>query len=152
MEHGSRFHGRIVFKGRHYYLGGFGSAEQASAAYNGALVRLFRGEPALLIKPQKPSAGDIERWYQPPHQGVKFGDCEGEAVVPVALDQEQSVLISHHALNKLHPKVQKFILFASNTGDLAEAAEASGLTEEQVATVLPRLRMFLGSLVERPIL
>ena len=59
--------------------------------------------------------------------------------------------ISHHALNKLHPKVQKFILFASNTGDLAEAAELAGLSKEQ-SMLLPRLKVFLGSLVERPIL
>ena len=54
-----------------------------------------------------------------PSEKLKFGDREGEAVIEVAPEQEQSVHISHHALNKLHPKVQKFILFASNTGDLA---------------------------------
>jgi hypothetical protein len=41
---------------------------------------------------------------------------------------------------------------ASNTGDLAEATEFAGLTEDQVAIVLPKLRVFLGSLVERPML
>jgi hypothetical protein len=81
---------------------------------------------------------------------LKFGDREGEAVIEVAPEQEQSVLISHNALNKLHPRVQKFILFASNTGDLTEAAELAGLSEAQVAIVIPKLRIFLGSLVERP--
>jgi hypothetical protein len=52
----------------------------------------------------------------------------------------------------LHPRVQKFVLCASNTGDLAEATEFAGLTEDQVAIVLPKLRVFLGSLVERPML
>jgi hypothetical protein len=93
------------------------------------------------------SPNNIRSWHCAPSEKFRFGGREGEAVIEVAPEHEQSVLISHHALNKLHPKVQKFILFASTTGDLAEAAEASGLTEEQVAIVLPRLRVFLGSLV-----
>jgi hypothetical protein len=31
----------------------------------------------------------------------------------------------------------------SNTGDLTEAAKVAGLSQEQVAAVLPRLRVYL---------
>jgi hypothetical protein len=53
---------------------------------------------------------------------------------------EQSVFLSHNALNGLHP-------VASNMGDLTEAATAAGLSEAQVAMGLPRLRIFLGPML-----
>jgi hypothetical protein len=53
------------------------------------------------------------------------------------------MFIMHRALNDLHPNVRKFVLVASNTGDLTEAAEAAGLNEAQVEMLLPRLRTFL---------
>jgi hypothetical protein len=115
-------------------------------------LRARLGQPVLLPKKERPGLDDVRRWHRAPSEKLKFGDREGEAVIEVAPEQEQSVHISHHALNKLHPKVQKFILFASNTGDLAEAAELAGLSKEQVSMLLPRLKVFLGSLVERPIL
>jgi hypothetical protein len=62
-------------------------------------------------------------------------------------DQEQSMVIMHRALNELHPSVRKFLLVASDTGDLAEAAIAAGLSRAQVAMVLPRLKAFLGPLL-----
>jgi hypothetical protein len=45
--------------------------------------------------------------------------------------------------NNLHPKVKKFVIAASATGDLTEAAVAAGLSQEQVAAVLPRLKVYL---------
>jgi hypothetical protein len=132
-------------------LGAFSSAEKAAAAYEAARMRARLGEPVLLPKKEQATIADIRRWHYAPSEQLKFG-AEGEAVIEVAPEQEQSVLISHHALNKLHPKVQKFILFASNTGDLAEAVELAGLSKEQVSMLLPRLKVLLGSLVERPIL
>jgi hypothetical protein len=39
--------------------------------------------------------------------------------------------------------VKKFIIAASNTGDLAEAAAVAGLSQEEVAAVLPRLKVHL---------
>jgi hypothetical protein len=39
--------------------------------------------------------------------------------------------------------VKKFIIAASTTGDLIEAAAAAGLGQEQVAAVLPRLKIYL---------
>ena len=74
---------------------------------------------------------------------MKFGDREGEMVVQVDADQEQSIFLLHNALNDLHPKVRKFIIAASRTGHLAEAAVVAGLNDEQVAAVLPRLRVYL---------
>jgi hypothetical protein len=53
----------------------------------------------------------------------------------------------HNALNELHPKVKKFVLVASDTGDLTEAALAAGLSQAQVTMVLPRLKAFLGPLL-----
>jgi hypothetical protein len=74
---------------------------------------------------------------------MKFGDRAGEMVVQVDADHEQSIFLLHNALNDLHPKVRKFIIAASRTDNLAEAAVVAGLNDEQVAAVLPRLRVFL---------
>jgi hypothetical protein len=74
---------------------------------------------------------------------MKFGDREGEMVVQADADQEQSAFLLHNALNDLHPKVKRFVIAASNTGDLAEAAIVAGLSQEQVAAVLPRLKIYL---------
>jgi hypothetical protein len=90
-----------------------------------------------------PDHDDIRRWYRPPVQKLEFGDHEGEAVISVAPEQEQSVFLLHNALNDLNPKVRKFIIAASATGDLTEAAVAAGLSREQVAAVLPRLKVYL---------
>jgi hypothetical protein len=62
------------------------------------------GEPVLLPKKERPGLDDVRRWHRAPSEKLKFGDREGEAVIEVAPEQEQSVHISHHALNKLHPK------------------------------------------------
>jgi hypothetical protein len=104
-------------------------------------MRARRGEPILLPKRERPGASDIRRFYMP--AVMKFGDREGEMVVQVDANQEQSVFLLHRALNDLHPKVKKFIIAASSTGDLAEAATAAGLSQEQVEAVLPRLRVYL---------
>jgi hypothetical protein len=88
-----------------------------------------------------------ERWYQPPSK-VFFGEETGEIVALAEADQEQSVFLMHDALQRLHPIVRKFVLVAGETGDLAEAAIASGLRDAQVATILPRLRTFLGPMLQ----
>jgi hypothetical protein len=71
------------------------------------------------------------------------GDREGELIVSVEADQEKSTYLLHNALNDLHPRVRDFVIAASNTGDLTEAALAAGLSQEQVAAVLPRLKVYL---------
>lgn len=53
----------------------------------------------------------------------------------------------HHALERLNPIVRKFVLLASETGDVPEAAHAAGLNESQVALLLPRLKTFLGPIL-----
>jgi hypothetical protein len=53
----------------------------------------------------------------------------------------------NNALNRLSPSVRKFVLVASETGDLAEATQAAGLSQSQVAMLLPRLRLFLKPLL-----
>jgi hypothetical protein len=57
------------------------------------------------------------------------------------------VSLTHNARNGLHLQVKKFVVVASNTGDLTEAATAAGLSEAQVTMVLPRLRIFLGPML-----
>jgi len=79
-------------------------------------------------------------------QQLQFGDREGELVVGVDADQEQSTFLLHNALNNLHPKVREFLIAASTSGDLTEAAAKAGLTSEQVALLLPRLRVYLNHL------
>jgi hypothetical protein len=137
-----RFYPRLAVAGRVYSLGGFSSAEQAGAAYESARMRARRGEPVLLPRNEKPGASDIKRWFTPPAV-LKFGDREGELIASVDADQEQSVFLLHNALNDLHPSVKKFIIAASTTGDLAEAAAEVGFSQEQVAAILPRLKTYL---------
>lgn len=100
-------------------------------------MRVRRGEPVLLPRKERPSDSDIRRFYTP--AVLMFGDREGEKVIQIEADQEQSTFLLHNALNDLHPKVRTVIIAASNTGDLAEAAAVAGLSEEQV----PRLRVYL---------
>ena len=138
-----RFYPRLNIGGRVYSLGGFATSAQASAAYEAARMRMRLGEPVLLPRDEKPSADDIRRWYQPPLQQLQFGDREGELVIGVEAVQEQSTFIMHNALDRFHPKVRKFLIAASTTGDLTEAAAAAGLSPEQVAYVLPKLRAYL---------
>ena len=140
-QRSGRFYPRLRVGERVYSLGGFSSAEKASAAYEAARMRVRRGESVLLPTKEKPSTGDITRFYTPAI--MKFGDREGEMVVQVDADQEQSTFLLHNALNDLHPQVKKFIIAASNTGDLAEAAAVAGLSQEEVAAVLPRLKVYL---------
>lgn len=70
-----------------------------------------------------------------------------ELVVHAESNQEHSVLITHRALSRLHPGVRKFILVAADTGDLSEAPDAAGLDQNQIATILPQLRIFLGPIL-----
>jgi hypothetical protein len=45
-------------------------------------------------------------------------------------------------------RLKKFVLVASETSDLTEAAETAGLSQSQVAMLLPRVRVFLGSILQ----
>jgi hypothetical protein len=96
---------------------------------------------------EKPCLDDSRRWYHPPQQQLKFGEQEGEVVTAVEPEQEQSVFVMHRALDKLNPVVRQFVLVASDMGDLTEAAKAAGVSQAQVAVLLPRLRVFLGSML-----
>jgi hypothetical protein len=134
-----RFYSRIIYKGHTYSLGGHSTGEEATAAYWAALERLRRGEAAVAPKKEVARPSDIRRLYL----DLTFGDRDGERVVRVEADQDQSVFLLHNSLNDLHPKVKKFVIAASATGDLTEAAIAAGLTQEQIAAVLPRLKVYL---------
>lgn len=146
---GGRFYPKLVIRGHSYSLGGFATAKQAASAYEAARLRVRRGEPVLLPATEKPSLSDVRRWYQPPAQSVNFGDREGELIVAVEAVQEQSTFLMHHALERLNPSVRKFIVAASETGDLLEAAQAAGLNQDQVAILLPRLRLFLSPILAK---
>jgi hypothetical protein len=49
----------------------------------------------------------------------------------------------HNALDRLHPKVKQFVIAASATGDVIEAADSAGLSQREVESLLPRLRRYL---------
>lgn len=121
----------------------YASSEEAGAAYEAARKRARLGEPIPPSAIVKPSIDDFRRWYRPPSQEIKFGDREGEAIIAVDPDQERSIFLLHNALNDLHPKVKKFVLLASRTGELTEAALAAGLSQADVAAVLPQLKVYL---------
>jgi hypothetical protein len=144
-EREGRFLSRIVFQGVSYSLGTYGAKDQANAAYHSALARLRLGEPALPPKKEKASFEDVKRWYRPPAQRLHFGD--GELVTATDGEQEDSVFLLHNALNDLDPRVKKFVVMVSRTGDLIESATAAGLSQAQVAVVLPGLRVKLGPLL-----
>jgi len=134
--------------GRVFSLGGFRTQKEAAQAYESARIRARLGEPIGPRGRELPSVGDIARWYQPPAERIYFGEETGEIVALVEPDQEQSGFLMHDALQKLHPIVRKFVLVASDTGDLVEAASAAGLNQAQVATILPRLRDFLRPMLQ----
>jgi hypothetical protein len=94
------------------------------------------GEPAKLVG-EKANSADLQ-------PAVHKADCllrkRRRMRHRSRAGKEQSVFLTHNALNGLHP-------VASNTGDLTEAATAAGLSEAQVRMVLPRLRIFLGSML-----
>jgi hypothetical protein len=142
IEKNGRFYTKIGFKRRSHWLGAYASPEESVAAYNLALERLRRGEPAIATKKEKLDPIAIAGFYSAPAI-LKFGEQQGEIVAPVNADQEESVFLLHHSLNDLHPKVRKFVIAASATGDLAEAALAAGLNQAQLAAVLPKLKVYL---------
>jgi hypothetical protein len=146
-ERKGRFLSRVVFHGIADTLGTYAIADQATSVYHSALTRLRSGEPALLVKKDRASPDDIKRWYRPPTQGLQFGDREREVVTASDGEQEISVFLLRNALNDLHPKVKKFVTMVSITGDLVEAALAAGLSQAQVAAVLPGLKVKLGPLL-----
>jgi hypothetical protein len=77
---------------------------------------------------------------------VRF-ENDGQRIVAIEPGQEGSIFLLHNALNDLHPKVKKFVTALSITGDLMEAALAAGLSQAQVAAVLPGLKVKLGPLL-----
>lgn len=137
-----RYYSKIVFKGRCHSLGGHDTSAEATAAYHLALDRLRRGEAAVAPKRSRPSAVETRRFFVAPPAKLTF---EGDKVLAVSVDpeQDQSTFMLHNALNDLHPSVKKFVIVASQTGDLIEAGAAAGLTPEQLALLLPKLRTYL---------
>jgi hypothetical protein len=146
-EINGRFFTRIVFRGKHYSLGTYATSEQATSVYHSALARLRLGETPLPAKKDLALFDDVKRWYRPPAQRLQFGDRKGELITATEGEQEDSVFLLHNALNDLHPRVKKFVMMMSVTGDLMEAALAAGLTQEQVTAVLHRLIVKLGPLL-----
>jgi hypothetical protein len=123
-------------------LGSFDTGEQATAAYHFALERLRRGEPAKLEAREKSNPAEQRRLFI--DRTVRF-ENDGERVIAIEPAQPESVFLLHNALKNLHPKVRQFVVAASNSGDLEEAALVAGLSQSQVAAVLPRLRVFSGA-------
>lgn len=138
-----KFYPRITVDKHVYYLGVFSSAEKAATAYEAARIRARLGEPIRPPKREKPTFTDIRRWYSPPSQKVQFGDREGELVLAIEAEQEQSTFLMHHALNRLSPKARALLISVKETGDLRASADAIGLSMSEVAELLPVLRRFL---------
>jgi hypothetical protein len=138
-----RFYPRITIAGCSYSLGRFPSIEKAAEAYEAARMRIRRGEPVLAPVKGKLSEDDVRRWYQLPFQKRHYGDREGELVVSLDADQEESIFLLHNALSDLHPQVRNFVIVASRCGDVAEAAASAGLSKSQVEVILPHLKIYL---------
>jgi hypothetical protein len=103
-----RFYARITVAQQDYSLGGYDRPDKAIAAYEAARKRVRLGEPILPSTKTKPTADDVRRWSQPANQETRYGDQEGEAIIAIEPDQEQSVFLLHDALKNFHPKVRKF--------------------------------------------
>jgi hypothetical protein len=65
-----------------------------------ALERLRWGGPAFCAQRRKIDPNEIKRLYAPP-EILRFGDRKGEAVISIAPDQEQSVIL-HNAFNNVN--------------------------------------------------
>jgi hypothetical protein len=140
-----RFYSRIVFKGTTNSLGGFKTSEEGTAAYHRALDRLRRGEPAIASPRPKFDGSQLRRFYT--HTTVRFGESEGERVISIEPEQEQTSFELYRALERLHPKVQRFVLSVSECGEIEEAAASVGFDPTTVAILLPKLKLFLDPFV-----
>jgi hypothetical protein len=87
-----------------------------------------------------------ELHWQYTDRTVRF-ENDGQRIVAIEPGQEGSIFLLHNALNDLHPKVKKFVTALSITGDSMGAALAAGLSQAQVAAVLPGLKVKLGPLL-----
>jgi hypothetical protein len=140
-----RFYSRIVFKGHTHSLGGFKTSGEAVAAYHSALDRLRRGEPANASPRPKFEGSQLGRFYA--YATVRFGESEGERVISIEPEQEYTSFELYRALERLHPKVQRFVLSVSECGEIEEAAASVGFDAATVTMLLPKLKVFLDPFV-----
>jgi hypothetical protein len=103
------------------------NSKRATVRVGGALDRLMCGEPAKLVG-EKANSADLRPAV---HKADYLLRKQRRALHRSRTRTKQSVFLTHNPLNGLHP-------VASNAGDLTEAAAAAGLSEAQVAMVLPR--------------
>lgn len=140
-----RFYSRIGYRRRKFSLGGYATAEESIAAYDAALERVRRGEFPI-AEQTEPRNLEIKRFYAVPRLAFGDGAEFGQRVIAVDPVQEQSSFQLFAALEKLDPRVKKFVLSVSECGEIEEAAASAGINAATVAILLPRLKVFLDPL------
>jgi hypothetical protein len=136
---------RIGYRRRKFSLGGYATAEESIAAYDAALERVRRGEFPI-AEQTEPRNLEIKRFYAVPRLAFGDGAEFGQRVIAVDPVQEQSSFQLFAALEKLDPRVKKFVLSVSECGEIEEAAASAGINAATVAILLPRLKVFLDPL------
>lgn len=86
---------------------------------------------------------DLKRFYNPPTQGVEWYNDKAQVICVQNATQEDSSIALYTALEKLHPSVRKFCLALIDGASIQEAADECGISRDELATVLPPLRVFL---------
>lgn len=141
-----RFYSRIGYRHRKFSLGGYATAAESIAAYDAALERARRGEFPI-AEQTEPRNLEIRRFYAAARLAFGDGAEFGQRVIAVDPVQEQSSFQLFAALEKLDPRVKKFVLSVSECGEIEEAAASVGFDAATVAILLPRLKVFLDPFV-----
>lgn len=145
---GERYFPRIGYRYQVYSLGGFGTAAEALAAYNLALEGVLRGEvPIVERRSTRQPDGLCNSSLALPLTAFGDGTEFGRRIIAVEPVQERSSFQLFAALEKLNPRVRRFVLLLSEGGEIEEAAANVGFDAATLAVLLPRLRVFLDPFV-----
>lgn len=79
--------------------------------------------------------------------GFEGSDENRRLVAIVQADQEDTPVLLYKALDRLHPRVKRFVLAVADGAEVHEAAAESGIPKTLVESLLPRLRTFLAPLL-----
>jgi hypothetical protein len=137
---GERYFATIGYRCQIYSLGGFATAAEALAAYNLALEGVFRGEvPIVERRTTRQPDGLCDSSLTKPLTAFGDGTDFGRRIIAVEPVPEQSPFQLFAALEKLNPRVRRFVLLLSEGGEIEEAAADVGFDAATLAVLLPRL-------------
>lgn len=89
------------------------------------------------------AVAELRRFYQPPQFGLEFRDERPCLVAIAEATQEHTSFSLFAALEQLHPAVKRFVLALIDGANISEASTESGISDEALVLVMPRLKVFL---------